>query len=297
MYLGFHPITFFLGDVNIGVGNQRQRRPRAYRRGFQRKRISMKFTHHFAVGLASMIFASQGVARATETDERIESAFTSSYVYKTYLHDDAVKAHSKGGDVVLTGKVSQESHKELAQETASNLPGVVKVENRIQVRGKPPAKNSDSWIQMKVSTTLLFHRNVNAHATDLDVKDGIVTLRGKAENQAQKDLTAEYANDVQGVKSVKNEMTVSPASPSTVEKAKDVVDDASITSLVKMTLLSHRSTSAMNTHVKTQDGVVTLTGTAGNGAERDLAAKFAEDVNGVKSINNEMKLSTDAPGK
>ena len=36
-----------------------------------------------------------------------------------------------------------------------------------------------------------------------------MTLKGEADNQAQKDLTTEYAKDVDGVKDVKNEMTVS----------------------------------------------------------------------------------------
>jgi osmotically-inducible protein OsmY len=36
--------------------------------------------------------------------------------------------------------------------------------------------------------------------------------------------------------------------------------------------------------------VVTLTGKAKNAAEKDLAAKFAKDVNGVKSVNNQMTI-------
>jgi len=49
---------------------------------------------------------------------------------------------------------------------------------------------------------------VSAGKTEVDVKDGIVTLQGEATSQAQKDLTTEYAKDVEGVKEVKNEMTV-----------------------------------------------------------------------------------------
>ena len=59
-----------------------------------------------------------------------------------------------------------------------------------------------------MKATLLFHRSVSAGTTEVDVKDGIVTLRGEAASQAQKDLTTEYAKDVEGVKDVNNEMTV-----------------------------------------------------------------------------------------
>jgi len=68
------------------------------------------------------------------------------------------------------------------------------------------------------------------------------------------------------------------------------IDDASITAQVKMTLLYHRSTSALNTSVTTKSGVVTLSGKAKNAAEKDLAAKFAKDVNGVKSVKNQMTI-------
>jgi len=42
------------------------------------------------------------------------------------------------------------------------------------------------------------------------------------------------------------------------------IDDASITAQVKMTLLYHRSTSALNTSVTTKKGVVILGGKASN---------------------------------
>ena len=70
----------------------------------------------------------------------------------------------------------------------------------------------------------------------------------------------------------------------------DKIDDASITAMVKMTLLGHRSTSALNTSVTTKDGVVTLSGEADNAAEIALAGKLANDVNGVQSVQNNMTV-------
>jgi osmotically-inducible protein OsmY len=135
---------------------------------------------------------------------------------------------------------------------------------------------------------LLYHRNVSA-LTEVNTKDGIVTLRGEAISQAQKDLTTEYARDVEGVKDVKNEMTVTKTSKKK-QTAGEKIDDASITAQVKMTLLYHRSTSALNTSVTTKNGVVTLGGKASNAAELKLAAKLANDVNGVKSVKNKMTI-------
>jgi osmotically-inducible protein OsmY len=232
------------------------------------------------------------------TDDRIESSAKQSYVFKTYLKGDDIKIQSRDGVVTLTGNVSEESHKSLAQETVSSLPGVKSVDNKLEIKGEVPAAYTDAWLITKVKSTLLFHRNVNATATEIFAKDGTVTLRGEATSKAQKDLTTEYAKDVEGVKNVKNEMTVLTAEKKPgkktigekVDAISESIDDASITALVKMTLLYHRSTSALKTTVETKEGVVTLGGKAKNAAEKDLATKLVSDVHGVKKVINNMTV-------
>jgi hyperosmotically inducible periplasmic protein len=55
--------------------------------------------------------------QASTTDSRIESSAKKSYVFKTYLKDDSIKVDSKDGVVTLTGTVSKESEKALAEDT------------------------------------------------------------------------------------------------------------------------------------------------------------------------------------
>ena len=239
------------------------------------------------VAVAALLMLSMPV-QASKMDNSIESSAKKSYVFQTYLQADDIKVQSEDGAVTLTGTVSEESHKSLAQDTVADLPDVKSVDNRLEVKGTPPAKMSDAWITAKVKTVFLFHSNVSA-ITEINTKDGVVTLQGKANTQAQKDLTTEYAKDVEGVKGVNNEMTVTKTA-NTKQTVGQKIDDASITAQVKMTLLYHRSTSALNTSVKTKSGVVTLSGNAKSGAEKDLAAKYANDVNGVKSVNNRMTI-------
>jgi osmotically-inducible protein OsmY len=143
-----------------------------------------------------------------------------------------------------------------------------------------------------VKTTLLFHRNVRATKTDVNVRDGIVTLSGEATSMAQKELTTEYARDVEGVKQVNNDMTVVNIVAKPGETASEKIDDASITAQVKMLLLSHRSTSSIRTKIETTEGVVTVTGVAKNAAEKALVTKLANDVNGVSSVVNNMTINT-----
>jgi hyperosmotically inducible periplasmic protein len=227
---------------------------------------------------------------AANMDSRIELSAKQSYVFKTYLQNDDIKIQSKDGAVTLTGIVSENFHKSLAQETLAGLPDVTSVDNRLEVKGAPPTANSDAWLRDKVKVALLFHRSVSARATEVDVKDGIVTLRGDAASQAQKELTTEYAKDVEGIKDVKNEMTVSNTSKKTPRTVGEKIDDASITAQVNMSLLNHRSTSVINTKVKTKRGVVTVGGKAKNATEKNLVTKLVADINGVKSVKNRMTI-------
>jgi hyperosmotically inducible periplasmic protein len=227
---------------------------------------------------------------AADTDSRIESSAAKSYVFKTYLKDDAIKTVSKDGVVTLTGTVAETSHKSLAQDTVEGLPGVKSVDNQLIVKGEAPPEHSDKWIGVKVKTALLFHRNVSATGTDVYVKDGIVTLQGEASSMAQKELTTEYAKDVDNVKEVRNEMTIAKTPAVPVETMGEKIDDASITALAKSSLMAHRSTSAMKTKVETAEGVVTVSGIAKNADEKSLVTKLVTDIKGVTSVVNNMTI-------
>jgi osmotically-inducible protein OsmY len=257
----------------------------------ERNKMKMIFPSTLAVVAGTMLMTGLS-ARASDTDSRIESSSANSYAFKTYLKDDSIKTESKDGAVTLTGTVADESQKSLAENTVASLPGVKSVDNELQISGEQPAEHSDSWITMKVKSALLFHRNVSATGTTVYTKDGIVTLQGVASSLAQKELTTEYAKDVDNVKEVKNVMTIAatPAAPdSTVG---DKIDDASITAEVKSSLMSHHSTSALHTSVSTTDGVVTVGGIAANAAEKSLVTKLATDINGVTSVINNMTTAT-----
>jgi osmotically-inducible protein OsmY len=187
----------------------------------------------------------------------------------------------------LTGTVQDKDDRALAEDTVDNLPGVVSVNNEIVVKSDIP-EHSDAWIALKIRGELLVKANVSATTTKVDVKDGVVTLTGTATSDAQRDLTEIYAKEIDNVKSVSNKIVVEvPAPGSTVG---EVVDDASITSQVKFTLLSHSATSALATKVVTENAVVNISGVATSDAQKDLVTKLAQDTRGVKSVVNDMTV-------
>ena len=252
-------------------------------------KIKTRLALAFMVTAGTMLITSSPLR--ADVDSRIDSSAKKSYVFKTYLKDDSIKVDAKEGVVTLTGTVSEQSHKTLAENTVASLPGVTSVDNQLTINGEQPAEHSDAWISMKVKTTLLFHRHVNGFGTTVYVKDGVVTLQGEATSMAQKELTTEYAKDIDNVKEVKNNMTIAETPATADSTVGDKIDDASITAQVKSVLLSHRSTSALHTTVATADGVVTLGGAAKNEAEKTLVTKLVTDINGVISVINNMTIA------
>jgi osmotically-inducible protein OsmY len=243
----------------------------------------MKLTHL----LLSSLMATSAVALFASTDSKIEDAAKASYNYRTVL-DGKVTVKSNDGIVTLTGIVADRDMKSMAEDTVSNLPGVQRVDNQITL--DPALKeHSDSWIALKLHTQLIVRADVSNANTTINVKDGVVTLTGTAENQAQKDLTGEYAKEIDWVKSVKNDLVVT-ASPTKSETVGESIDDASITTQVKYALFSHKSTSALKTKVATNDGAVVISGEANNDAEKTLVTKLTKSIRGVKSVSNDMTV-------
>jgi osmotically-inducible protein OsmY len=237
---------------------------------------------------ALLLLVAGGGLRASDQDSRVAYAITSSYNFKTYLIRDDIAVQVSDGVVTLTGLVVQDDDRALAAATVANTAGVRTVINQLQVQGDQPADQSDAWITLKVQAALAYHKHVKALGTEVTTVDGTVTLKGQVDSQGQKDLTTAYALDVQGVKQVDNQQTVTGTPPRRAPIAR--IDDASITGLIKTSLLFHRSIHALATQVSTRDGVVTLRGEAGTAAEKGLVGKLAEDTQGVKRVNNRMHI-------
>ena len=219
------------------------------------------FFFRTAILAPAIMIAAMAPLQASDQDHRVENTIKNSYNFKTYLFRDDIAVHASAGVVTLTGMVLEESDRALAVETAADSAGVKRVINELRVKGDQPAEQSDGWITMKVKTALAYHKHVSATHTEVATVGGVVTLKGEVDTDAQKELTTEYAGDVQGVKQVDNQQTVTGGKPQ-----------------------------AVATKVKTRNGVVTLRGEAKNAAEKGLVGKLAEDTQGVKRVDNRMSI-------
>lgn len=123
------------------------------------------------------------------------------------------------GQVTLRGAADSDASKALAATLAANTRGVVSVDNRLVVdstkRASDVAKNdagldsapavSDGWITTKVNSTFMYSANVESHNIEVSTDQGVVTLTGKVDNDAERALAIELAGNIRGVKSVNAE--------------------------------------------------------------------------------------------
>ena len=229
-----------------------------------------------------------GLLFAMDMDEQIAASAKKTYVFRTYLKGDDIQVLSQDGVATLTGTVASEAHSWLAAETVADLPGVKRVDNRLEVREGIPEKNSDAWLRLRVENMLLLHHSLDGVQPKVDVRDGRVTLHGEVDSQAAKELVAEYVKDVEGVKDVRNQMTVTKKPKAKEKTVAEIIDDASVKAQIKVALLFQRGTDPFRVNIAVDRGAVIVTGLARNAAEKELIGKRIEDIHGVVSIDNRM---------
>lgn len=159
---------------------------------------------------------------------------------------------------------------------------------------------------------------------DVAVDHGVATISGDVRNATQK-THAEKAARVAGVTSVKSELKINPDTRSTVDKAgdktkegletaankgaegaataaskteeaagksADVASDTWVTTKVKSKIITEKSLKGSDINVSTTNGIVTLTGSVPTEAAHTKAITTAKSIKGVKSVVDNLKVSS-----
>lgn len=146
-------------------------------------------------------------------------------------------------------------------------------------------------------TAIALNRNLGAFDISVDVDGNTAVLTGSVESEVERDLAEQIALGVDGITSVDNQVTVDAehdgAQADSQSDFAQTVQDATITATVKSKLLWNNNTDGMDINVETNNGVVTLNGTAPSSASRDLAENLAENTNNVRRVENNLEVAPD----
>lgn len=154
---------------------------------------------------------------------------------------------------------------------------------------------SDTWLQTKIVTAYTLNRHLSPFTIDTDVANGNVTLRGKVESDVERELAERIASSVDGVRSVKNNLTVADSTAKRPNKFYQSVEDATTAATIYSKLLSNRNVNSDKLKIISNDGLVTLQGSVRTDSEQELAEMIALDTSGVRDVKNELIVRNEAP--
>ncbi|HEV8199010.1 MAG TPA: BON domain-containing protein [Candidatus Polarisedimenticolia bacterium] len=151
------------------------------------------------------------------------------------------------------------------------------------------AETKDATVTGTVKTKLAADSQVSAGEIKVDTTNGVVTLTGNIDSQAAKDRAIQIARDTKGVTQVKDMISVregahSGDAPSPSRTMGERLDDGTITSRVKKSLLDDPAVRGLKIDVDTREGVVYLTGSIPGQAEREKAVQIARATEGVRDV-------------
>jgi hyperosmotically inducible periplasmic protein len=144
---------------------------------------------------------------------------------------------------------------------------------------------SDTWITSKAKIALFADDRVKGRDVSVETMNGEMFLRGKVESEEAKTAAAEVARGIEGVKNVKNDLQVVP--PSTRKAV--TADDKAITRSVESRFSKDPELKKID--VRTDAGVVVLSGQVANITAAARASEMAHKVDGVKAVKNEVRVS------
>lgn len=179
-----------------------------------------------AIGpMMGMVLASAGIALAAAAPANMPSLPPSSgpgaslvdqvrheiRMLPNYTVFDDLSFRVEGGTVTLAGQVTEPVLKSNAENAVKRLGGVAKVDNQIEVM---PVSGFDRQIRMRTYFAIYGFGPLERYGAGVYpsihilVKDGHVTLKGVVDSEADRNMAYIRANQVPGVFSVTNELSV-----------------------------------------------------------------------------------------
>jgi osmotically-inducible protein OsmY len=266
------------------------------------KKLALATAAVTALGLNPlMASAAQGDLPSQLAEARQEGSIWTAFALNKHLSPFKIDVSVEQGTALLKGKVENQVDRELAERIALDTQGIEKVDNQLEIDGnvaaEPGTKASmaqrfeDATLTATVKSKLLWSSVTEALNIDVDAKDGVVTLKGRAQSPEAKEVAGNLATNTDDVVSVNNLISISAADsiasridPQVNNPVEDI-SDVWITSKVKSSLIYSRNLDGLNIKVDTKSGLVSLNGVVANYAEKELAVEIARNIRGVKGVN------------
>lgn len=229
--------------------------------------------------------------KETSQDAATTSKVKTALLLSKHVSAFDVKASTNRGEVTLTGEVPAEETRRLAGAITQDTSGVTAVHNNLTVN--PAARGNQEMEQLgdrvadlEIKTLVIDQLGRSPELKDRQIKvqvsKRIVTLDGAVDTPAQKRAAEQMALQAPGVQGLAGQLTVANAA-AVPESADD-----KLARRVEFELYSTRALPLQSVQIRSQDGTVILTGPVTSRAEKLLAERVTQSVDGVKRVVNNL---------
>lgn len=154
-----------------------------------------------------------------KVDNYMDDSAITAKVKSALLNDDSIKStdisvKTEKGVVTLSGFVTSQAQAEQAVSAAGKVEGVASVSDKLHVKDASSqsvkAYAGDAATTSTLKAKLLTDDIVPSRNVKVETTDGVVQLSGEVKTQVQAERAESIAKSIDGVKSVKNDLTVKP---------------------------------------------------------------------------------------
>jgi hyperosmotically inducible protein len=229
--------------------------------------------------------------KETSQDAATTSKVKTALLLSKHVSAFDVKTSTNRGEVTLTGEVPTEETRRLAGAITQDTSGVTAVHNNLTVN--PAARGNQEMEQLgdrvadlEIKTLVIDQLGRSPELKDKQIKvqvsKRIVTLDGAVDTPAQKRAAEQMALQTPGVQGLAGQLAVANAA-AVPESADD-----KLARRVEFELYSTRALPLQSVQIRSQDGTVILTGPVTSRAEKLLAERVTQSVDGVKRVVNNL---------
>jgi hyperosmotically inducible protein len=229
--------------------------------------------------------------KETSQDAATTSKVKTALLLSKHVSAFDVKTSTNRGEVTLTGEVPTEETRRLAGAITQDTSGVTAVHNNLTVN--PAARGNQEMEQLgdrvadlEIKTLVIDQLGRSPELKDKQIKvqvsKRIVTLDGAVDTPAQKRAAEQMALQAPGVQGLAGQLAVANAAA-----VPETADDK-LARRVEFELYSTRALPLQSVQIRSQDGTVILTGPVTSRAEKLLAERVAQSVDGVKRVVNNL---------
>ena len=191
----------------------------------------------------------------------------------------------KEGVVTLTGHVPTYTEKVAAEQAVKRLEGVKAVANELDVKLPGGSQRTDEDIAAAAVNALKSTTLVPADRITVVVRDGWITLEGKAEWEYQKQAAEDAVSHLPGVKGITNLIKVKPS-----------VAPINVKSRIRDAFRRLAESETRSITVDVDGSKVILRGWVRSFAEKDQAEQVAWSAPGVTQVESHIVIAHGLPG-